>query len=1012
MTLRTVSRIALLAFAAALVAIAPGEAQLFGKNKITYSDFEWQVYSSPHFDVHYYSGMENQLEAVVDELESAYLDISRILDHELTNRVPVILYKTQRDFQQTNIILTEIPDGVGAFAEPFQGRLVMPIDDPADKRYKLARHELTHVFQFDILYADSLRRVLRGRPPLWLMEGMASYIADDEDSFDQMIIRDAVVNNQVPSIRQLDVFNFLTYRYGHAIFDFMEEEYGPERVRTFLFEFRRVLLAQNLDKAFEDSFGLSVDAFDRRFARFLRRKYLPVLTGARSPDEYGREIGLSRPGVFTFSPALSPSGELVATLSNVSRLELDVLVLSAKDGEKIRNVTRGFTNRFEGIVAEAFEGKRDLAWSPTSDEIAFFVKRENATPLAVYDPLSGKRLGLFEMENVASCASPAYSPDGTKVAFSGNRDGVWDVFVYDLESGAITNATDDVYYDSNPTWSADGKQLVYNRRIGTFEKVFVVEVGAPERKTQLTAGAASDIQPTLSRDGKFVYFSSDRGLYGVYNIHRLELASGKIERLTDLSGGAFSAVELPEAEDGAPVIAYTAFYGGTFRLYRMKVGGEQVDRARAVGADEPRNSPLAPSRREEQIQAIRAEEVGEEAPAPRSPEETEDQDLEPFRPPLQLGIDESRKQPYEREWNLDVPGITVGVTDDGSILAATELVFTDLLGDHRASLSFFSIDSFSNYEVSYVNLKRRLKWGARVLDYRDYYVFLTGTGNIATERATRLTWGSAFARYPLNRYWRLEGSVGYAQRRQDFPRVDQQTGALSFDRLSDDFPIVSFDIVGDTVRYQSFGPLHGYQLRLGVEAYYFTAGDNDGESSRSYNLDLRGYQKVTSRSLLAARLVGRIQDGPAGTIYGLGGIDQIRGLSFRELFGDSIAYANLEFRFPLFDGIRWSFGLITAPVRAFAFVDAGSAWFEELTYFDVEQQAVVTGRAVYDRRLGVYRAFDAEDDDGFLRDLYVSGGFGFTAPILGLPATWAFARRYDGDDLGKWQSSFYIVYSW
>ncbi|NJN63771.1 MAG: hypothetical protein HC882_02080 [Acidobacteria bacterium] len=994
------------------LACGPAAAQYFGKNKISYSNFEWKVYASPHFDVHYYAGMENQLEQVVNELESAYLDISRILDHELTKRVPVILYQTQRDFQQTNVLLTEIPDAVGAFAEPFQNRLVMPIDDPPDRRYVLARHELTHVFQFDILYADSLRRALRGAPPLWLMEGMASYIGDDEDSFDQMVIRDAVVNNLIPSVRQLDVLSFLTYRYGHAIFDFMEEEYGPERVRTFLFEFRRALLAQNLEKAFEDSFGLSVDAFDRQFARFLRRKYLPVLTGSRSPDEYGKEIGISRPGVFTFSPALSPSGELVATLSNTSGLELDVVVLSAKDGEKIRNVTRGFTNRYEQIVAEAFEGKRDLAWSPASDEVAFFVKKEQYTPLAVYDPLTGRRLGLYRMGEIASCASPAYSPDGTKVAFSGNLDGVWDLFTYDFATGAITNVTADSYYDSNPTWSADGSQIVYNRRIGLFEKVFAVDIGAKERKTQLTAGAASDLQPALSRDGKFVYFVSDRGRYGVFNLHRLELATGAIERLTDLSGGAFSPVELPDAEDGAPVLAYTAYYAGTFRLYRMKLAGEEVDRSREIGREEPRNSPLAPSRRDDKIQAIRADEVGEESPAPRSPEETEDEDLEPFSPPLSLGIDEERKKPYKVEWNLDAPSLTVGITDDGTFLGETSLVFSDLLGDQRAVLRIFAYGAFSNYEATYFNLKRRLKWGARVYDYRDYYLFIDNTGNVESERATRFTSATAFALYPLNRYWRVEGSAGYAQRRQDYPLADPQTGQIFFERFSDDFPIVGIDLVADTVRYQNFGAYHGYQMRLGLEGQFYTSGDNSGESVYGLNLDLRGYQKLTRRSLLAARVVARLQDGPVGTIYSIGGIDQIRGLRFRELFGDNAAFVNLEYRFPLFDGIRWSFGMITAPVRAFAFVDAGSAWFDELAYRDPDSGEIVVGRAVFDRNLGVYRAFDAEDDDGKLKDLYATAGLGFTAPILGLPATWSFARVYDGDEFGTWESSFYILYSW
>ncbi len=1014
---------------AACVVLAPvAQAQYFGKNKITYTDFEWKVYRSPHFEVHYYQGMEDLIEEVVDELESAYLDISHILDHELREPTPVILYRTHAEFAQTNILLQEIPDAVGGFSEPFQNRLVIPIDDPPDKRYKLARHELTHIFQFDILYAGSLRRALRGQAPLWFVEGMASYIADDEDSFDQMVIRDAVVNNLMPSIREMSFYGFLSYRYGHAVFDFIEQEFGPERFRALVFDFRQVLLAQNMEKVFRDALGLSLEAFDRRFARFLRRRYLPVLTSTRSPDEYGEEVGIARRGVFTMSPTLSPSGELVAALSSPSRLELDVVVLSARDGELIRNVTRGFTNRWERIVTGAFEGKRDVTWSPDDDRIAFFVRKEQYTPLAIYDALTGRRLELRRPGNIASCMSPAFSPDGRRIAFSGNLDGVWDIFILDLETGEIENATADRYVDSNPWWSADGRQLIYNRRIGQFEKVFAVDVGSPERKTQLTAGPASDLEPVLSRDGRWVYFSSDRGQWGVFNIHRLDLQTGAIERLTNLGGGAFSPVELPPADDGAPRLVFTAFSGGTFRLFRMKLAGEAVREAIEAGRREPKSSPLAPSRRHKRIQAIRTvsglaplpveterapaagEPGGQPGTTPEEEESEEDADLAPFEPPLRLGFDPTRVAAYKRKWDIDIPSASVGLTDDGRVLANTSIVFSDLLGDYRAVIRMSSYSTYTNTSLTYLNLKRRLDWGARFLDYRDYYLFVTAGGLLESQRATRYTAATAFATYPFNRFWRVEGSLGFAQRRQNLP-VDSG-GGFAFFEFSDDFPTASIHLVADTVRYQRFGPLHGYQLRLGLDGYRFVSGDNSGESVLTYRVDVRGYQKVTTRSLLAARVVARISDGRAASVYSIGGINQIRGVRFRELFGDSFFFANFEFRFPLFNVIQWAFGLNAGPVRAFAFVDIGSAWFNDVTYFDPGTGTIQRGKAVFDTDLLTYRKYDARDDQGFLKDVIATAGLGFRMPMFGLPLTWTFSVRHDGKDFGPWHSNFYIVHDW
>lgn len=1002
--------------------ITPAAAQ-FGQNKINYDRFEWKTYKAPHFDVYYYFESDAMLREVVSEAESAYLDIGKRLDHEISQRIPMILYRTHGDFQRTNIQFRELPEAVGAFAEPFMFRLVLPVDSPPERRYRLIRHEMVHIYQFDILYSGSLQRTVRGQPPLWFMEGMASYIGDDEDSMDQMAIRDAVVNNLMPSIRQLNSYGYLTYRYGHAVFDFIEETWGEEGLRQLIFEVRKALMARNLDKAFRDAFGIDVPTFDRRFSRFLRRRYLPILTSKRAPDEYGPEIGVHKPGVYTFSPALSPSGDLVAALATPS-LELDLLILSTKDGKVQRNLTKGFTNRYQYLIAEVFSGKRDLTWSPAGDEIAFFVRKEDHRELLLYNPISGRRIDTVPFKKIAATASPSFSPDGKWIAFSGNLDGQWDIFRYSLETGAIENLTQDPYVDSNPMWSADGKQVIYNRRIGAFAKIFVVQVGSPQRKTQLTAGASSDIEPAFSRDGKYVYFSSDRGLYGVFNLHRLELATAKIERLTDLVGGAFSPVEMAPGADGSVQLTYTAFFGGTFRLFKLDLDDDDVQQARKAGEQEPQTSPLAPSRRSQakQIQKLEKEglnfkeaekKVAEKAAATEGVKEA-DADLAPFQPPLELSLDQDDKKPYEKKWQMDAPQISVGLTDDSRILANFGLNWTDLLGDHRIFLGAESYDGFNRTTLAYMNLRGRTDWGAVLRDYRDYYLTNDPLGvNRDLQRRTRFTSISGFASYPFNRYYRVEGSLSYSQSRLDYPVGQDQFGFLVFQHFTDDYPAATVDFVGDTTRFQRFGPFQGHRFRIGVTNTKFVSGDRDGQSLTNYHLDFRAYKKVTRRSVLAMRLYGIFQDGDQGNLYTMGGINQLRGFEFREFVGENIAVANFEFRFPLIDALKWGYGGIWGPIRGVFFVNVGSAWFEDEVVrdlFDPSAPAQKT-KAVFDRRIGGFRKYHGKVDGRYV-DIHATVGYGFMIPIFGLPANWSFSKIYDGKDFGSWRQDFFIVFDW
>ncbi len=993
-------------FVAIVLAVLPALAQTdgyFGQNKISYKKFDWKIYRAPHFDVHYYDAVEPQLQSLVSAMESAYLDVSRQLDHEVRERIPIILYATHSDFEQTNVILEELDEGIGAFAEPFSNRMVVPVDDPPDFRFALIKHELTHIFEYDILFGGSLRRTLRARPPLWLMEGLASYIGDDEDAFAQMIIRDGVVNNLVPPINQIPN-GYLAYRYGHAVFDFIEQEYGKEGLRTFLFEFRKVLLANNLEKAFQDAFGLSIDQFDRRFARFLRQKYLPVLTGKRSPDEYGKEIGLTAPGRFTFSPTLSPSGELIAALATPG-LELDVVILSPKDGKVIRNLTKGFTNRYASIVSEAFDGQRDLSWAPDGDRLAFFVRRENYRELMIYDPVGGGRVDSIKFKEIASCASPAFSPDGKWIAFSGNKDGVWDIFRINLETRELQNLTQDEYYDTNPTWSADGAQVLYNRRISRFAKIFTVEVGAPARKAALTTGPATDLMPAFSRDGKSIYFTSDRGQYGVYNVHALDLATGDITRLTDLTGGAFSPVEMTPADDGSAQLAYVAFQASTFRLYQMRTSGGEVDNAKKSGTAEPASSPLAPSRREAPSDSKPPNDAGSE------------EDLKPFEPPLTLTLDADKREPYQLKWILDAPDIAVGVTDDGTFLSNVSVNFSDMLGDQRVNIRSYSVSSFTNIDVSYWNLKRRIDWGARAFDYRDYYVSNSSSGfNDRFQRRQRFTSVGGFASYPLNRLYRIEGNLGYTQQRSARP-FRTSIGSVQFDEFSSDFLSSGVDLVGDSTRWQSFGPFQGHRLRIGPSYNFKVSGDDYYESYGGVQVDYRGYQHMTRRSLLALRLSGAKQTSDSGRIFAIGGINQLRGSEFRDFFGTNYMLANFEIRFPLLSAVILPWGGVIAPIRGFAFVDAGTTWFDDQIFctpnpFCLNGSTLERGKAIFDRRLGVFRKYETKDADGLYRDLHASGGLGVWLPLLGLPCNWSFSFDFDGKNRGAWHSNFYIVFDW
>jgi Tol biopolymer transport system component len=951
--------------AALLLPLAVSPVLGFGKNKIAYQRFDWHIYRAPHFDVYYYPEEENLLDDMVSYAESQYVRLSQILDHEIKFRIPLIYYRTHVEFEQTNVILEFIPEAVGAFAEPIENRMVIPADLPPDKLYELVGHELTHIFEYSLLYQESLSRAFRSNVPGWLMEGLASHLAEDEDNIDRMVLRDAVVSGFIPPITRLQVLNFLTYRYGHAVFDFIVERWGTEGLRNFLWEFRKSLLANNIQKPIQDAFGVDGNEFDRQFRKYLQAKYLPVLIDNKEPEDYGRELGKDPKQFetehYTFGPALSPSGELIAVMTTRWR-DLDIAILSAKDGKVIRNLTEGFTNKYEYPVLGAFQGKKDLTWSPDGDKVAFFARREDERVLMIYHALRGDLLQAVSIPDVDDEHSPAWGPDGRTVAFEGYQNGQVDIFLHDLDSGKTTNLTQDDSYDHNPAWSPDGAQILYNRRINDTVKVFLVEVADPSRKVQLTFGEGLDLQPSFARDARSIHYTSDTTA-GIFNLHSLDLETGDIRRLTNVIGGVFSPLELP-AKEGERSLVFTSYSQGLFRLYRMN---------------------------EKEPEAIQ-----------RPAEQTrEPADPIPFQPPLRLTLDDASKSRYEKlKFHIEsAPSVLVGVADDGTVLSNAQIMLADLLGDHRLLFNFQSVSTFSNFFFGYYNLKNRWQWSAFATDYRDFFLS-AGTGD-RVQQASSFTGGGAEISYPINRYYRIGTSASYWQRTTTRPFQDFSVpGGVAYVEFEESYPLLGWDFNGDTTRFKSFGPYHGKRFQLSQQwAPTVSASACCGVSNTSgpfveTALDFRAYGAATSRSLFALRLLGLVSHGDGYRVYSIGGLNQLRGYEYREFYGNNVGLMNVEFRFPLVDALAFPIGVIR-DIRGFFFLDVGTAWLPGDTFYHSWYGAQLTDPST-SFFVNEPRSFDFWDSkNNKLGDGRVSYGFGWNFYLGPFQLTWTFARNME-----------------
>ncbi|MBA7595245.1 hypothetical protein ES703_02206 [subsurface metagenome] len=149
--------------------------QRFGKNKIQYKDFDWKHIKTPHFTIYYYQGEEELAKFAAQVAEDSYYQLKEDLSHTFRKRMPLIIYNSHNDFEQTNVTTSLIEESVGGFTEIFKNRMVVPFEGSYERFRHVINHELVHVFQFDILFGSRLGSVMQSEfmmsVPLWVMEG-------------------------------------------------------------------------------------------------------------------------------------------------------------------------------------------------------------------------------------------------------------------------------------------------------------------------------------------------------------------------------------------------------------------------------------------------------------------------------------------------------------------------------------------------------------------------------------------------------------------------------------------------------------------------------------------------------------------------------------------------------------------------------------------------------------------------------------------------------------------------
>lgn len=206
-------------------------------------------------------------------------------------------------------------------------------------------------------------------------------------------------------------------------------------------------------------------------------------------------------------------------------------------------------------IAESPEPIMAPAWSPDGSKIAYVSFHTKRSEIWVQTLATGQRESVSSFPGING--APAFSPDGSRLAITLSKDGSPDVYVLNLANRALTRLTTGLSIDTEPTWSPDGSTIAFTSDQGGKPQIYTVPSNGG-KATRLTFQGDYNARPRFSNDGRSLAMVTGSG--GSYRIAVMDIASKTVNVLTEGN--------LDESPSFAP--------NGTMVLYAANRGGRPV----------------------------------------------------------------------------------------------------------------------------------------------------------------------------------------------------------------------------------------------------------------------------------------------------------------------------------------------------------------------------------------------------------------------------------------------------
>jgi Tol biopolymer transport system component len=529
--------------------------QYWGQKKPKYKKLIWKKTESQHFVFYSYGEEDELLMTLIRIYESRHEPNSEFVgvDNRIQKKIPILLYRSRSDFEQTSTIPDIVPESLGGFTEVMSWRrVIFPFEGDKTTFEHVSRHEGTH------LYHVAKRP---GSMPLWFIEGLAETNSIKWDANAETTIRDAYFNNYILHIEDLwQVYgSWLMYKQGNYITNFIVDNFGSDSIRK-LYDSSTKL---PFDKNLKQNLGLDLKELDAKMFAKLNAKYGP-LGKNRDDIDNSHEIVKGK--------LLGAKGDyFVSGLYKDGRFEIYLNYIDTKIGLVTRKIINDFDSGNESL--HSLKGRVGLG----DGKLAYSIDSGPKDVIRIVDfyysaqksDLSTAREMEFSWDSIPRILDPLML-GRDKLAFIGFENDYSGIYIYDIKTKKLEKITKDKSYYRGIDYNQQRNIIVFSKEEERIAKpcrynfnLYSYNLSTKEFK-KLTDSEYNDFDPSISPDGSKIAFVGDKD--DTYNIFLYDLDNGKVVQATDVKVAAFT----PRWVDNEKIYLGTIKKFESF-IYKMRV---------------------------------------------------------------------------------------------------------------------------------------------------------------------------------------------------------------------------------------------------------------------------------------------------------------------------------------------------------------------------------------------------------------------------------------------------------